>query len=417
MTAHDFKLSSSIAKNLSKKIGIAKLTTVAFGGGDLMPFWNDLQAQYLRHRDDAGALMDMSVIAQLLGDRDSGLVLQSAALKIERLFRTISAEPRLRVLAFVADIEMGGNTPIEFLLEDSDVELYTLYVVPGMPLPNPLPEHDVAFVAVPNLDKTRPTLDEIDKWRPAWPRPVLNRPHGINKLNRARLHDLLKTVPGLYIPVTSKISRSRLASIGAGQTPLEDSLNDGTYPLVVRPIDSHAGRGLAKLDDRSAIQAYLDERPESEFFISRFVDYRDTDGQFRKYRIVMIDGRPYACHMAIANEWSIWYLNADMALSDEKRKEEEFFMVSFDDVFAKRHIVALSEMANLIGLEYFAIDCAVTRDGKLLVFECDNAMLVHNMDSPKVYPYKSPQMRKLFDAFLAMMYSYAEKPMKNAAQA
>ena len=40
---------------------------------------------------------------------------------------------KLRVLALAAQMDIGGNTPIEFLLEGSDVELITLYVVPGLP--------------------------------------------------------------------------------------------------------------------------------------------------------------------------------------------------------------------------------------------------------------------------------------------
>ena len=56
--------------------------------------------------------------------------------------------------------------------------------------------------------------------------------------------------------------------------------------------------------------------PEQEFFVSRFVDYANEDGLFRKYRVVFVAGRPYACHMAIADRWDIWYLNAGM--SDER---------------------------------------------------------------------------------------------------
>ncbi len=81
----------------------------------------------------------------------------------------------------------------------------------------------------------------------------------------------------------------------------------------MRPRGSHAGIGLAKLDDAEALFGYLDDRSEDEFFISRFVDYsNEEDGLFRKYRIVVIDGKPFACHMAIADQWNIWYLNAGM---------------------------------------------------------------------------------------------------------
>ena len=141
---------------------------------------------------------------------------------------------------------------------------------------------------------------------------------------------------------------------------------------------------------RAAIARYLAERPAEDFFVSRFVDYSSADGLFRKYRVVFVGGKPYACHMAIADRWDIWYLNAGMALSAEKRHEEERFMRDFDDDFALRHRGALAAVASRVGLDYFTIDCAENKNGELLIFEADNTAVVHNMDSPDVFPYKGP---------------------------
>jgi hypothetical protein len=107
--------------------------------------------------------------------------------------------------------------------------------------------------------------------------------------------------------------------------------------------------------------------------------------------------------MAIADRWDIWYLNAGMTQSAEKRSEEERFMRDFDCGFAFRHRNALAAVAGRVGLDYFTIDCAENKNGELLIFEADNTAVVHNMDSPEVFPYKPPQMRKIFDAFTAML--------------
>ena len=189
--------------------------------------------------------------------------------------------------------------------------------------------------------------------------------------------------------------------------PVTAVLEDGAFPLIVRPVGSHAGFGLSKIDDQAALSVYLSTRSEDEFFLSRFVDYASPDGLFRKYRIVLVDGRPYACHMAIADEWKVWYLNADMALSASHRLEEGLFMQDFDTAFAARHAAALREMANRVGLDYVTIDCAETKNGALLVFEADNTAIVHDMDPPSVYPYKPAQMQNIFQAFQAMLYRRA----------
>jgi hypothetical protein len=399
------------------RIGVAALTKMAFDGLDLGPLWNSLLEDVVRTPSNAAAVMDMSVVAQLLGDQPSGLALQSGALKFERLYRSncSAGKPRLRVLALAAPTDIGGNTPIEFLIEDSDVELYTLYVVPGMPLPAPLPEHDVAFVVAPGSESTRDSLFAIGKLVGGWPRPVLNAPRKIAELDRDRLHVLLKSVPGLDLPATQRVTREQLESIGQTKTPIRACLDDGAFPLIVRPMDSHAGRGLAKIEQPSEIEEYLTQQREDSFFLSRFVDYSSPDGLFRKYRIVFVDERPYACHMAISDQWKIWYLNADMAESTAKRAEEERFMTTFDDTFAQRHGKALDEIVRRVGLEYFAIDCAETKRGELLLFEADNAMIVHNMDPADLFPYKPPQMRKIFCAFIAMLDKHAGRPSAKAA--
>ncbi len=149
-------------------------------------------------------------------------------------------------------------------------------------------------------------------------------------------------------------------------------MSDGVFPLIIRPTGSHAGFGLAKVADKTALADYLAIRTEGDFFLSRFVDYSSPDGMFRKYRLVVIDGKAYACHMAIAEEWRVWYLNAEMALSVPNRLEEALFMQNFDSDFSSRHRHALDEMIARIGLDYCIIDCAETKDGALLIFEGDN---------------------------------------------
>jgi hypothetical protein len=187
----------------------------------------------------------------------------------------------------------------------------------------------------------------------------------------------------------------------------DDAVAECGFPLIVRPIDSHAGRGLARIADAAGLTAYLAERPEADFFVAPFIDYRGADGRFRKFRIAFIGSRPYACHMAIADQWMIYYLNAGMRESAAKLAEEARFMQDFDAYFAHRHAASLAAIAGRVALDYFAIDCAELADGRLVLFEADVAMIVHAMDPPDLFPYKAPQMRKLFGAFRALLLERA----------
>lgn len=386
-------------------LGVARLSRMAFTGADLNPVWQRLLRQFVFAPDNADALMDLSIVEQFFGNREVGIEHQARALEIRQLYRSpcAVAKPSLRVLALAAPGDIGANAPLEFLLEGSDVELSTLYLLPGRPLPQPLPEHDLAILAIAESAEHRSQLEMLSALGANWPHPLLNLPDRILDLSRERLHRVLRGAPGIEIPVTIIVARGQLLELARNPEGLRAVLADGAFPLVVRPFDSHAGQGLAKLETPDGIESYLAERSESEFAISRFVDYRSGDGLFRKYRVVYVEGRPYAVHMAIAEQWAIWYLNAGMKADAAKRAEEAHFLTEFDNDFGRRHQAALAAIHERIGLDYYAIDCAETGDGRLLVFEADVAMIVHDMDDPAIYPYKGPQMRRVFAAFVEML--------------
>jgi hypothetical protein len=399
------------------RIGLARLARMSFTGEDLRPIWRTLIAKLIDGTAQAGEGLDLALVAQLLGDRPAGLAIQDQILSCHQLFRSPCAvtKPRLRVLALAAATDIGSNTPIEFLLEESGIELMTLYVTPETDLPAPLPDHDIAIVIASDSEDCRDALRRIDSAAAHWPRPILNPPHLVGNLDRDKLHRLLRGIEDLEIPETASATREQLSELSRSALAPAGIAAGLAFPVIVRPRGSHAGSGLAKIDDREALARYLTEREEPEFFIARFVDYSDSDGLFRKYRIVFVDGRPYACHMAIADRWDIWYLNAAMSACADKRLEEENFMRTFDIGFARRHAAALAGIAGRIGLEYFILDCAENEDGELLVFEADNTAIVHNMDPPDIFPYKSPQMRKIFGAFAAMLCRRARLGQEQAA--
>jgi hypothetical protein len=387
------------------RIGFARLTKMAFEGVDLRPLRDRLIDKLANGTADAGEGLDLALITQLTGNKQTGLALQAEVLAAHQLYRSpcSSERPKLRVLALAAAIDMGGNTPIEFLLENSGIELQTLYVVSGVDLPTPLPEHDVAIVIASDSEECVEALRKIDNLAARWPRPLLNPPRLVRNLDRDKLHGLLRGIDGLEIPTTLSVARAEMLSIAQSRVDISSLAAELKFPIIMRPRGTHAGVGLVRIDDAAAMARYLAERPALEFFVSRFVDYSSPDGLFRKYRVVFVGGKPYACHMAIADRWDIWYLNAGMALSAEKRREEECFMRDFDGDFALRHGRALAAVASRVSLDYFTVDCAENNSGELLIFEADNTAVVHNMDSPEVFPYKPPQMRKIFDAFAAML--------------
>jgi hypothetical protein len=391
---------------LKPSIGMAALARMTFEGVDVRPLWGQLVERATADPTDAAALMDAATMLLLSGDRENGLGIQAQALSQSRLYRRPATEPApgLRLLALVAPGDAMANTPLDFLLERSDVELLTLYVDPDHPPTGPLPEHDLAFLAIGESEANQPSLRALESVLPRWPRPVLNgRAERIAALTRDGVCATLKGAPEIIAPPTVRVSRRQLVDLGQGVIALDRLLPGTAFPLIVRPISSHAGIGLEKLDGLEALGAYLAGQGGGDFYLAPFVDYASPDGLFRKARIALIEGRPFVCHMAVSPRWMVHYLNADMLENAANRAEEARFMAQFDQSFARRHAAAFHELHKRIGLDYFAIDCAETADGRLLLFEADVAMIVHAMDPPELFAYKQPQMRKVFDAFRDML--------------
>ena len=383
-------------------IGLATLGRMVFEGVDVVPVWDRLMARTRTAPEDTGAIMDLATLLLLTGQGEAGLRVQAQALELQKLFRRPAADGSpLKLLAIVTPGDLMANTPLDFLLEDAKVELISLYVVPGAPIPEP-PAHDVAFLAIGESEANRAALDAIEPLLASWPRRVLNgKAANIRALTRDGVAAAMAGASEVLAPVAARLNRDDLAAVAAGHCP------PCAFPLLVRPIASHAGAGLAKLDEASALPAYLAEQAEDRFYVTPFVDYAGADGLFRKQRIVLIAGRPFICHMAVSERWMVHYMNAGMTESAEKRAEEARFMAAFDTDFAARHAGAFAQMHERLGLDYLGIDCAETPDGRLLLFEADVAMIVHAMDPPDPFAYKKPPMRKLFRAFEAMLRTAA----------
>lgn len=406
---------------LTAPLGLAALARIAMPGADLVPLGQQLLQRAQQEPDNADVLMDLSLLLQLRGHRDESLAVQNEALAVSRLHRrAATGTPALRLLALMSPGDLMANTPLELMLESSDIELTMLYLMPDEPVPSTLPPSDLVFIAIGESRRNQPLLarlrDATTDGRLGGV-PVVNAAARIAELSRDRASELLHDAPGVCMPVTRGADRALLARLAAGVLAPVGIVGD--WPLVVRPVDSHAGQGLQRVDSPQGMREYLRSCPLTErFYLSSFIDYRSADGLYRKYRVVLIEGRPQLCHLAVSSHWMIHYLNAGMSEHAARRDEEAQAMTSFDDGFARRHAAALQAITERLALDYVGLDCAELADGRLLVFEADTAMVVHAMDPLDRFGYKQPAMQRVFAAFRQMLLARAAataRPSSNGA--
>ncbi len=399
-------------------IGLAGLGRLLESGIDISVLGPQLQTRLANDPSDANAMLDVSTLLFLTGhagNRPFALDYQRLALQMRQVYRLAPPrDPNFRLLVLMAPGDMTSNTPVDCLLEDSDITVTLLYVLPGRPLPAPLPEHDVIFVAIGESSQNQTLLRQLDDLALATTKPIVNAPDRIARIVRDQAAKLLGRIPGTVMPATVPVVRQGLTIVAQRNQPISDVLDGGRFPIIARPIDSQGGKDLDKLDNIDDLSAYLARLPNDAFFVSNFIDYRAADGQFKKLRVVLVDGRPFAAHMGISSHWMVHYVNARMDESADKRREEERWFATFDQDFAVKHREALAAIGDRIGLDYVTIDCAEMPDGTLLIFEVDNAGVVHALDDPKIFPYKLPAMRRVFDAFRAMLVARATDGAGNA---
>ncbi len=372
--------------------GLAALTRPIFQSKNYDKTVDGLYARIETNPQDAAALLDLGILHQLLGLQEQGLAIQHDALKLQQHFAVDRAEnAQIKLLALMQPGTFQENTPVEFLIENTQIQLEILYILPNAPLPETIPDHDVMLVGIGYTEAGKALLERMIPWVAAWPKPVINRPEHVLKTSREALKFALQSADDVFVADIQRLTRTETASYTSH------------FPILIRPVDSHAGRGLEKIDEAAALAPYLENIHDENFFITEFVDYSQPDGLFYKYRVVLIAGKPYIAHLAMNDQWMIHYLNAGMKEDAAKRELEAQGMASFHTGFALRHARAFEQMHQRLGLDYLVMDCSETPDGRLFVFEADTIMIVHDMDDEEIYPYKKPVMKCLFDAFSAFV--------------
>lgn len=385
-------------------IGLSPFLRISIAGEPLQPIAENLLSAAASEPDNPNVWMNLSLAAQCMGQRETGMAMLSQALALARTYvlPALQQSASCRLLLLMSEGDIAENTPIDCLLEQSDVDLVYVYPPTGHLDFSDVPEHDILMVAMADSPTSRPMLAALAESLADWPRPVINRPELVPMTERAEASRRLQGVPGIRMPLTWLAERSVLSDVAAGRADLAVLFPRTAFPIIIRPRGSQAGRDLARVESAAELANYLSTVDAEKYFISEFVDYRGADGMFRKIRIALIEGEPFVCHMAVSEHWMVHYVNAGMYEYAERRAEEAAFMEGFGG-FADRHRAALAALCQRIPLDYFCIDCAETRDGELMIFEADHVMVVHAMDPEALFPYKQEKMRRVEAAFRSML--------------
>ena len=267
-----------------------------------------------------------------------------------------------------------------------------------------LPHYDVVFNAMGDPDLTLNTGLPMQRFLEVCRKPLLNHPALVARTARDHLPALLDGIENLLVPAVW-----RCADSDQWLPELAQQL-----PLLIRPIHSHGGVGLA-LAHTSEELAQLQAQHDGPVYVSRYVDYRSADGWFRKYRMIYIDRKPYPYHLAISPNWVVHYYNAGMAEHAWKLDEEKIYLDDPQRVLGAAGMRAIEAIGARMDLDYAGIDFTLLPDGRILVFEANPTMLAHPERPDGPLAHKNVAVQRIFAAFEALLERAADGTLSRAS--
>jgi tetratricopeptide (TPR) repeat protein len=351
---------------------------------------------------DAESLYWIGGIRQQQGDAAAAQAAYAAAAQIQPLIRkrAIKSPADFRVLALYAPF--GGNTPMEYLFKDASYDTDTLALFDsGKPDLSALGSFDLVVNLISDADQSEAVLPLAVSLAAQAGKPVINDPARISRTTRDAITELLSEIPGCRIPNILRLPADKDVAVVVREVELLFS-----FPLLVRPAGTHGGDDFEKCADATALVEYLSPR-KGDHYLIEYIDYASADGHFRKYRFIFVGEEVMPYHLCIGNDWKVHHVSTDMANQPWMQQEEAAFLANPGAVFSQAHYQTLNAIRECIGLDYFGIDCALDRDGNLVVFEVNASMLVHARNEG--FSYKDPYVRAIKDAFDAMLHERAGK--------
>jgi tetratricopeptide (TPR) repeat protein len=318
--------------------------------------------------------------------------------------RTIALKPFMRVPAIVTPPDFSilflfspgnANTPPDALVRMAEYESCFLLLLPDI-------DYDVEFLrnnvqAVVNLisdvEQGKEILPVAEKLVERIGLPVVNHPHAILKTDRESVATLLTGIPFCCVP--------QIRFVRGDCTTDCVSLLNRHFPLLMRVVGTHGGENFEKMNDWAAVGDFVARHPGADLYLTEYIDYQFADGFFRKYRFFFIADEILPYHLAIGDTWKVHHGTTDMANQPWMRREEEAFLNDPESIFHPRHFTALHSIRQTIGLDFCGIDCAIDQNGRLVVFEVNASMLVHQNNGP--FPYKVTAVDRIKRAFDAML--------------
>jgi hypothetical protein len=189
--------------------------------------------------------------------------------------------------------------------------------------------------------------------------PVINSPVSILGHYRDAVAKTLRGIAQLIVPETIR------QTARAGQPP------PFSFPFIGRKCGTQSGETMELICDAGKFDAFLHRHDGRQIYLTEFVDFRSSDGLYRKYRVRVVGDEIVPNHLFASPQWKIHghasreFMSGNPACVAEERSY-------LGEPLAYHHV--LREIHRRIGVDFYGIDYAVLPSGSLVFFEGNAAM-------------------------------------------
>ncbi len=239
--------------------------------------------------------------------------------------------------------------------------------------------------------------------------PVINHPRQVLETTRERNALRLNLIPGVKFPKTEKL---KWDGISVDAIANEIFGLGFVFPVIIRQVGSQTGSTVKLVKNKLELYSHFKNSPENrEYYVIQFHDYSREKNIFNKTRIFFIDGCFYPVANLFNDSWNV-HSGDRYSIMDKTQwtqDKEQSFLNDPVNYIGSENFEKLCKIRDLVGLDFFGIDFTILQDRRtLFIFEL-NAAMRHNFDHAKNFPYTEPHLRKISNAFDAMVQSRLQK--------
>ena len=170
----------------------------------------------------------------------------------------------------------------------------------GKPAAPRLQRPDVVVNLITEPLVCRRALKRLDSLVSTHGIPIVNTVEAIRRSARTALSQVIgmSDAAPVRVPLTSRFAGQ---SASALETHIQSEGH--RFPVLLRPAGTHSSKGLTKVESASALRG-LEPIP-ADLLVSDFLDVRYSDGLYRKYRMICVDGTIFRRHLLAGSDWNV----------------------------------------------------------------------------------------------------------------